>query len=92
REKTDDDAAVQKVRRVKDQERIEGFGNHLDGILECIGIVRDGMTITDFNDFVADYSSKISKNELEAEKNRFDEGINKRRRVTAKESLADMAV
>jgi len=88
REKTDDDAAVQKVRRVKDQERIEGFGNHLDGILESIGIVRDGMTITDFNDFVADYSSKISKNELEAEKNRFDEGINKRRRVTAKESLA----
>ena len=87
RDKTEDDAAVQKVKRVKDKERIEGFGNHVDELIGRIESVRDGMTTEEFNQFVAGYSSKISKRELEAEMNKFDEGINRRRRVTAKESL-----
>ncbi|EJK74573.1 hypothetical protein THAOC_03740 [Thalassiosira oceanica] len=51
-----------------------------------IETMRSDMETAEFNDFVADYSSKISRKELEDEMNKFDQGINKRRRVTAKET------
>ena len=85
----DDAAKRSKIKRVKDKERVCWFSDHLDQeIFKNIKQARGDMTTEEFNKFVREYASigdKASADERKAMLNSFETGVEKKRRVTAKE-------
>ena len=89
RESIDDVTKRRKIKRVKDKERVWGFLDHLDDdIFKNIRQARDDMTTQEFNTFVKEWASiqnKASAEELQSMLDSFEAGVEKKRRVTAKE-------